>query len=146
FRSSLSIMADLKNEALHERHWRQIIQETNINIDLTNNILTLENIFQMNLHQYNDIIQSILQTAIKELQIEKNLNDIQQQWDTMRFQIHKHYRHTLGTNIEQERGFIITGVDDILQALEDSTLLLNSIFKNQYLLFYYLYGTVNIDV
>ncbi|CAF4665727.1 unnamed protein product, partial [Rotaria sp. Silwood2] len=58
FRSSLSIMADLKNEALHERHWRQIIQETNINIDLTNNILTLENIFQMNLHQYNHIIQS----------------------------------------------------------------------------------------
>ncbi|CAF4937678.1 unnamed protein product, partial [Rotaria sp. Silwood2] len=58
FRSSLSIMADLKNEALRERHWRQIIQETNINIDLTNNILTLENIFQMNLHQYNDIIQN----------------------------------------------------------------------------------------
>ncbi|CAF3436873.1 unnamed protein product, partial [Rotaria sp. Silwood2] len=45
FRSSLPIMADLKNEALRERHWRQIIQETNINIDLTNNILTLENIF-----------------------------------------------------------------------------------------------------
>ncbi|CAF4744798.1 unnamed protein product, partial [Rotaria sp. Silwood2] len=58
FRSSLSIMADLKHEALRERHWQQIIQETNINIDLTNNILTLENIFQMNLHQYNHIIQS----------------------------------------------------------------------------------------
>ncbi|CAF4798389.1 unnamed protein product, partial [Rotaria sp. Silwood2] len=44
FRSSLPIMVDLKND--------------NINIDLTNNILTLENIFQMNLHQYNDIIQN----------------------------------------------------------------------------------------
>ncbi|CAF4841821.1 unnamed protein product, partial [Rotaria sp. Silwood2] len=65
-------MVDLKND--------------NINIDLTNNILTLENIFQVNLHQYNDIIQNILQTAIKELQIEKNLNDIQQQRDTMLFQ------------------------------------------------------------
>ncbi|CAF4400003.1 unnamed protein product [Rotaria sp. Silwood2] len=64
FHSSLPIMVDLKND--------------NINIDLTNNILTLENIFQVNLHQYNDIIQNILQTAIKELQIEKNLNDIQQ--------------------------------------------------------------------
>lgn len=51
-------MADLKNEALRERHWRQILQETNIDIDLTNNILTLDNIFQMNLHQYQDIIQS----------------------------------------------------------------------------------------
>ncbi|CAF2724557.1 unnamed protein product [Rotaria sp. Silwood2] len=24
----------------------------------------------------------------------------------MRFQVHKHYRHTLGTNIEQERGIV----------------------------------------
>jgi dynein heavy chain len=71
----------------------------------------------------------ILQTAIKELQIEKNLKDIQQQWDTMRFQLHKHARHTFGGNSQQERGFIISGVDDILQALEDSTLLLNSIFN-----------------
>ena len=55
FRSSFPIMVDLKNEALRERHWKQIIQETNIDIDLTNNVLTLENIFQMNLHQYNEI-------------------------------------------------------------------------------------------
>jgi dynein heavy chain len=54
FRSSFPIMIDLKNEALRERHWREIIRETNIE----NNILTLENIFQMNLYQYNDIIQS----------------------------------------------------------------------------------------
>jgi len=47
-------MVDLKNEALRERHWREILRETNI----SNNILTLENIFQMNLYQYNDTIQS----------------------------------------------------------------------------------------
>jgi dynein heavy chain len=73
------------------------------------------------------LIAGILQTAMKELQIEKNLQDIQQQWNTMRFQIHKHFRTT---SILQERGFIISGVDDILQALEDSTLLLNSIFNS----------------
>jgi dynein heavy chain len=47
----------------------------------------------------------------------------------MRFQIHKHFRNT---NIQQERGFIISGVDDILQALEDSTLLLNSISTSRF--------------
>ncbi len=40
-------MVDLKNEALRERHWREILRETTVDIDLTNNILTLENIFQM---------------------------------------------------------------------------------------------------
>jgi dynein heavy chain len=59
-------MVDLKNEALRERHWRQIIQETNIDIDLTNNVLTLENIFQMNLHQYNEILQSNRNSSYKE--------------------------------------------------------------------------------
>lgn len=54
------MMLDLKHEALRERHWREIIQETNIDIDLTNNILTLGNIFQMNLHQYHEILQSHL--------------------------------------------------------------------------------------
>jgi len=62
--------------------------------------------------------------AIKESQIEKNLKDIQQQWDTMRFQIHKHFRYT--------NGFIISDVDDIFQTLEDSTLLLNSISTSRF--------------
>lgn len=66
-----------------------------------------------------------MQTAIKELQIEKNLKDIQQQWETMRFPIDKHIR---SGNISQDRGFIISDVDGILQVLEDSSLLLNGIF------------------
>ena len=142
FRSSLPIMADLKSEALRERHWQQILQETNLDANLTSNVLTLETIFQMNLHQYNDVIQgnfprpcqrihtrstlAILQTARKELQIDTHLKDVQQQWDTMRFHIQKHYRQTLPTGASQERGFILADVDDILQALEDATLLLHS--------------------
>ena len=55
FRSSLPIMIDLKHEALRDRHWKQI----NPNLDPTNQILTLENLFQMNLSQYKDIIQSL---------------------------------------------------------------------------------------
>lgn len=82
--------------------------------------------FKIKKRTYQIYYLGILQTAIKELQIEKNLNDIQHQWDTMRFQIHKHQRHQLSGNLQQERGFVITGVDDILLVLEDSTLLLNS--------------------
>ena len=69
----------------------------------------------------------VLQTAMKESQIEQNLNDIQQQWQTMRFAIHKHFRHG---NVAQERGFLLSDVDGIVQALEDSTLLLNGILHS----------------
>ena len=66
----------------------------------------------------------VLQTAMKELQIEQNLRDVEQQWESMRFTIQKHFRHG---NVSQERGFLISDVDGIVQALEDSTLLLNGI-------------------
>lgn len=58
---------------------------------------------------------------MKELQIEQNLKDVEQQWETMRFTIQKHFRQT------QERGFLISDVDGIIQSLEDTTLLLNGI-------------------
>lgn len=45
-------MLDLKNEALRERHWREILP------DITINNLTLENLFQMNLHEHYETIQS----------------------------------------------------------------------------------------
>lgn len=71
----------------------------------------------------------ILQTAIKELHIEKTLRDIQQQWDTMRFQLHRHARPT---STSQDKSYIIAGVDEILQALEDSTLLLHGITTSRF--------------
>lgn len=58
FRSSLPIMMDLKHEALRERHWKQIMDEIQLPINLDDHVLTLENIFQMNLHQYQETIQS----------------------------------------------------------------------------------------
>ena len=59
-------MLDLKHEALRERHWQQIIRETNVEIDLSSNVLILDNIFQMNLHQYQEIIQSNRYLSCKE--------------------------------------------------------------------------------
>ena len=80
------------------------------------------------------MFSDVLQTAIKESQIEKNLEEIEQQWNSMRFQIQKHSRQT---NSQQDRGFLISDVEPIVQSLEDSTLLLNSLsssrFVNNYL-------------
>lgn len=71
FRESLPLMLDLKNEALRERHWRLLMKETNIEFDMNPESFTLENLFQMNLQRFNEVIQSIVTSATKELQIEK---------------------------------------------------------------------------
>jgi dynein heavy chain len=71
FRESLPLMLDLKNEALRERHWRTLMKETGIEFDMNPESFTLENLFQMNLQRFNDVIQNIVTSATKELQIEK---------------------------------------------------------------------------
>ena len=71
FRESLPLMLDLKNEALRERHWRLLMKETGIEFDMNPETFTLENLFQMNLQRFNDVIQNIVTSATKELQIEK---------------------------------------------------------------------------
>jgi dynein heavy chain len=71
FRESLPLMLDLKNEALRERHWRTLMKETGIEFDMNSESFTLENLFQMNLQRFNDVIQNIVTSATKELQIEK---------------------------------------------------------------------------
>ena len=71
FRESLPLMLDLKNEALRERHWRLLMKETGIEFDMNPESFTLENLFQMNLQRFNDVIQNIVTSATKELQIEK---------------------------------------------------------------------------
>ena len=76
FRESLPLMLDLKNEALRERHWRLLMKETNIEFDMNPESFTLENLFQMNLQRFNEVIQSIVTSATKELQIEK----VNEQW------------------------------------------------------------------
>ena len=67
-------------------------------------------------------LEEILQTANKEFQIEKNLFDLQHQWQEMKFQIQKYSRPNF---VGQDRMSIIGSVDEILQSVDDSTLLLS---------------------
>jgi dynein heavy chain, axonemal len=93
FKDALPLMADLKHEALRERfieylnfnfffkvykkillpkrHWKQLMKETGIEFDMNPETFTLANLFAMELHRFNEVIQGIVTSASKELQIEK---------------------------------------------------------------------------
>lgn len=126
FKNAVPLMVSLKNEALRERHWKQLMEKTGQYFDMSLDRFTLDNMFAMELHKYQDIAEEIINTAIKELSIEKGVQDIADTWNNLNFTVHKHMKGA------EERGFILGVVDDILLILEDNSMNLQSMAGSQY--------------
>nr|CAD7428945.1 unnamed protein product [Timema monikensis] len=126
FRNSVPLFVALKNEALRPRHWQELMDKTGQEFDMSAEVFTLENMFAMELHRYQEIAEQIINNAIKELSIEKGVKEIADTWTSMLFSIHKHIKGT------DDRGYILGAVDEIMQALEDNSMNLQSMAGSQY--------------
>lgn len=73
FKESLPLFMDLKNEALRERHWKELMNKTGQKFDINPESFTLAAVFAMELHRFQDVINEIVGAAQKELSIEKVL-------------------------------------------------------------------------
>ncbi|KAB0803715.1 hypothetical protein PPYR_00685 [Photinus pyralis] len=127
FKNVVPLMVALKNEALRERHWKQLMVKTGQFFDMAPDRFTLDNMFAMQLHKYQDIAEEIINNAVKELSIEKGVRDVAEIWATMAFIINK---HTKGT---EDRGFILGPVDDIMATLDDNLMNLQSMAGSQFI-------------
>ncbi|TNN52944.1 Dynein heavy chain 10, axonemal [Liparis tanakae] len=63
FRESLPLLLDLKNEALRERHWKELMERTGTSFEMNPESFTLENMFAMDLHKYANVIGDIVTAA-----------------------------------------------------------------------------------
>lgn len=52
FKNAIPLMVALKNEALRERHWKQLMEKTGQFFDMSADRFTLDNMFAMELHRY----------------------------------------------------------------------------------------------
>uniref|UniRef100_A0A670KBP0 Dynein axonemal heavy chain 10 n=1 Tax=Podarcis muralis TaxID=64176 RepID=A0A670KBP0_PODMU len=126
FKDSIPLLLDLKNEALRERHWKELMRRTNTFFDMATETFTLENMFAMELHKHIDVINEIVSSAVKELGIEKGVKEIVETWEHMKFTVQRYFKGT------QERGFILGAVDDIIQILDDNAVNLQSISGSRF--------------
>lgn len=76
FKRSVPLFVDLKHEALRPRHWNMLMDKTGVHFEMAPDRFTLGKLFAMELHQYSETIAEIIQTAIKELQIEKTVKEL----------------------------------------------------------------------
>lgn len=126
FKNSIPLFSDLKNEALRERHWKKLMEMTGMNFDLNPETFTLQNMFAMELHKFQDVIGDITASATKELGIEKGISEVADTWGNMKFTVSKFMKGT------QERGFILGAVDEILQILDDNAMNLQSMSASRF--------------
>ncbi|CAH3028713.1 unnamed protein product, partial [Porites evermanni] len=126
FKNSIPLFSDLKNEALRERHWKKLMEMTGMKFDLNPDTFTLQNMFAMELHKFQDVIGDITASATKELGIEKGISEVSDTWGTMKFTVSKFMKGT------QERGFILGSVDEILQILDDNAMNLQSMSASRF--------------
>lgn len=126
FKNVIPLMVALKNEALRERHWQDLMQKTGIEFDMSPDRFTLDNMFAMELHRYQDIAETIINHAIKELAIEKGVKQIAEVWNNMNFILHKHLKGV------EDRGYIVGSTDEIMQSLEDNSMNLQSMAASQF--------------
>ncbi|KYN03638.1 Dynein heavy chain 10, axonemal, partial [Cyphomyrmex costatus] len=127
FKNSVPLFIELKNEAMRERHWQELMRRTGQYFDMDPNRFTLENMFAMELGKYQDIAQDIVMYAVKELAIERGLKELAEVWKSMEFNVVKHYKGI------EERGFILGPLDELNLVLEDNMLTVHSMAASQFI-------------
>jgi dynein heavy chain len=113
---ALPLVHDLHSPAMRERHWKQLVIITGVNIDRGPNFC-LDDLLQLNLHHHVDNVSEIVEVAQKELKIEGKINNIEDTWAKFVLKFDNH---------RDTDTMIVCPPDDILEVLEEHSLLLQS--------------------
>ena len=103
-----TLVADLKSEALRDRHWRQLRKA--LNAKWAFHELTLGKIWDSDLQKHEDVFKSVIMTAQGELALEEFLKDIREYWQSFQLELVSY----------QNKTKLIKGWDDMFAKLGDN--------------------------
>ncbi|KAJ3321068.1 Dynein heavy chain 10, axonemal [Boothiomyces sp. JEL0866] len=126
FKDSIPLFADLKNEALRERHWKKLMEITGKTFDMNPETFTLEKLFSMNLADHAEKIGDIVGGAMKELSIENAIKEVENTWRNLKFVVVKYMKGT------DDRGYILGAIDEITTTLDDNAMSLQSMAASRF--------------
>lgn len=112
----LPLVHDLHSQAMRDRHWKSLMALTGVSIDRGPNFC-LDDLLSLNLQYHVDAVSEIVEVANKELKIESKLYTIEEAWRKFTLKFIQHRDTELS---------IVAPPDEILEALEEHSLLLQS--------------------
>nr|XP_046242172.1 dynein axonemal heavy chain 2 isoform X2 [Scatophagus argus] len=119
----IPLIADLRNPALRDRHWKQIWDNLPCSYDQTSTEFTLEKIIFLGFDKYADKICEISGAATKELSIEQSLEGIAKTWEEMFLDVAPY---------KDKDHYWLRATEDVFQALEDSQVILSTMKASQF--------------
>ncbi len=115
----LFLLNDLHSPAIRERHWCALAKVCGVaTVDPTTGSFNLGNIMKLNLHEHVEDVSDIIETAQREIKIEKKLQVIETTWDGMVLDYVTH---------KDTEMFVVRPCEELLEALESQQMELQGI-------------------
>ena len=77
----MPLISDLHSKYMEKRHWRNLMQITQRDINYDSPNFCLDDLIQLQLYRYAEDVSEIVETAQKESKIEINLMKIENNWE-----------------------------------------------------------------
>lgn len=122
--STMPVVTYLRDDALQERHWEEIMETLQRQIDIESEEFTLKSLIDMGVKKDKDKIGEIAQKAAKEAELNTQYNTVESEWKKAFF--------TISAYKDSKDYFIISSTEQVNELLEDSLLTLSSILGNQF--------------
>ncbi|XP_060520898.1 dynein beta chain, ciliary-like [Cylas formicarius] len=132
--TSLRAVTELQNPAIRDRHWIQLMQATKTGEKLASLIYTvkfvmdddttLRDLLDLNLHEYEDEVKTIVDKSVKEMAMEKILKELNSTWSVLEFGTEVHERTKLR---------IITITEEMIETLEENQVALQNMMTSKFI-------------
>ncbi|CAL8088370.1 unnamed protein product [Calicophoron daubneyi] len=121
--TSLRAVAELQNPAIRERHWRELMNATGVRFTMTEET-TLMDLLTLNLHEYEEEVRNLVDKAVKEMSMEKVLNELNNTWKQMAFELEPHPRTSLT---------LLKASEELIETLEENQVQLQNMMTSKYI-------------
>ena len=124
FKKALPLITDLRNEALRDRHWQQLMDHIGQQFDPTGPDFTLAKVVELGLPSHGDLVGTLSNSASKELMVEKAISNLESVWGSLNLDIMK-YKNEYRT---------LRSADEIFANLEDNVVTLSTMKASKFAL------------
>lgn len=126
----MPLIMDLRDEAMRDRHWKELRFEVKEDFDESAEDFTLEKVFELGLNNQAEKIAELADNARKQLKIEIMLKDIKRIWEDdpiTDLDVIK-----LKSKANNEEYFKIQSTENIYQIIEDHVVKLSNMKSSPY--------------
>ena len=123
--TSLRAIGALQNTAIRERHWDQLVVATKVKFTM-DETTTLADLLLLNLHNFEDDVQNIVDKACKEMAMEKIIKDLEINWKGLEFYFEEHL-----TGVK-----LLRASEDLVETLEENNVQIQNMMMSKYIAFF----------